>query len=380
VATALPAALGTGGGSTPVGPQSVILPTPSFGSTNLLAWFDVGKTYTDATGTPQPSIYYDSLGYDSVSAWEDISGNGYLLNQPDKTFQPTKGSLGGPLFDNATAYLDFLRKSLFNGLPAVSIFASVRPVLNGGAAKRTMIYASEGNTSAIALSMAIAAGGTGYAVGDKIVLTGGTFSTAVTIVVNTVSGGVITSASIVNPGAYTVVPSNPVAQGSTTLYGSSTAGAGSGATFNMTFSTIGSGSAAERLSLYMSQGSTGRKPYITICPLDGTSATTSTTVSQSVGPANGGALSDTTTRRRVGYVIDTSAGTYQQYYEGAADGAAQTIATGALGTADSVILRLGNNNSPNSPLYMEIVRLIVLSEVPNSTRLGLIDTYLTSAL
>jgi hypothetical protein len=74
------------------------------------------------------------------------------------------------------------------------------------------------------LSSAIANGGTGYTVGDVLTAVGGT-GTAMTIVVATVSAGVITGFTISNGGTYTVLPTNPI---------SVTGGTGSGATFNVT--------------------------------------------------------------------------------------------------------------------------------------------------
>lgn len=74
----------------------------------------------------------------------------------------------------------------------------------------------------------VAAGGTGYVVGDRITLTGGTYVTPVTLTVATLSGSAVATVSITTPGRYTAQPTNPVSQGSTT-------GSGSGATFTLTF-------------------------------------------------------------------------------------------------------------------------------------------------
>lgn len=75
---------------------------------------------------------------------------------------------------------------------------------------------------------AISAAGSGYAAGDTITLTGGTFSTATIVTVRTVSAGAITAYSISTPGAYTVKPANPISQGSTS-------GSGTGATFTINY-------------------------------------------------------------------------------------------------------------------------------------------------
>lgn len=78
----------------------------------------------------------------------------------------------------------------------------------------------------------VAAGGSGYAIGDIITLTGGTFSVAAQLEVLTLSGSAVATVRIYNAGIYTVAPSDPVAQGSTD-------GSGTGATFNLTLATNG---------------------------------------------------------------------------------------------------------------------------------------------
>lgn len=80
----------------------------------------------------------------------------------------------------------------------------------------------------------VSAGGVNYAVGDLITLTGGTFSQAVILRVETLAGSAVATVSIINHGAYSKAPANPVAQGSTT-------GVGTGATFTMTFVLTGGG-------------------------------------------------------------------------------------------------------------------------------------------
>lgn len=82
-------------------------------------------------------------------------------------------------------------------------------------------------------SVAIASGGSGYAVGDTIVTAlGGASGVAPTLTVNAVSGGVITGVDLTAPACITssAVPTNPVAQ-------ASTSGSGTGATFNLTYSS-----------------------------------------------------------------------------------------------------------------------------------------------
>jgi hypothetical protein len=69
-------------------------------------------------------------------------------------------------------------------------------------------------------------GGTGYTVGNTLTVVGGTSGGAATLIVSTVSSGVITGVTVATGGtSYTVLPTNPF---------SVTGGSGSGATFNAT--------------------------------------------------------------------------------------------------------------------------------------------------
>lgn len=77
------------------------------------------------------------------------------------------------------------------------------------------------------LSALVQAGGSGYAVGNTITLTGGT-GTAAVLTVTSVSSGAVTGVSVTTPGSYTVLPTMPTAQGSTS-------GSGTGATFILRF-------------------------------------------------------------------------------------------------------------------------------------------------
>lgn len=75
---------------------------------------------------------------------------------------------------------------------------------------------------------AVQAGGSNYAVGDVIALAGGTYISPAVVTVATLSGTAVATVTVSYPGNYSVTPSNPVAQGSTT-------GIGTGCTLNLTF-------------------------------------------------------------------------------------------------------------------------------------------------
>ena len=65
------------------------------------------------------------------------------------------------------------------------------------------------------------AGGSGYAVGDVLSVSGGTFTTAATLQVTAVSAGAVTAVAVKSPGAYSVIPTGTLA---------TTGGTGSGCT------------------------------------------------------------------------------------------------------------------------------------------------------
>lgn len=77
----------------------------------------------------------------------------------------------------------------------------------------------------VAESVAITAGGTGYAAGAILTGVGGTFGEAVQVTVLAVSSGAVTSVELLNAGTYSAVPTNPVA--------TTSSGAGTGCTLTL---------------------------------------------------------------------------------------------------------------------------------------------------
>lgn len=78
-----------------------------------------------------------------------------------------------------------------------------------------------------ATALTVTAGGSGYAAGNVLTVVGGEYSIPVEITVSTVNGsGVILTGAISNAGSYSLTPGSPA---------SVTGGAGSGATFTLTF-------------------------------------------------------------------------------------------------------------------------------------------------
>lgn len=163
-------------------------------------------------------------------------------------------------------------------------------------------------------SATVVAAGTGYAVGNTLTVTGGTFSTAAQITVDTVSTGAIATAHISRSGVYSVFPTNPV---------SVTGGAGSSATFNLTQGA----QAAPAQGSYTFTGGTNGNTDIDTEDLIGTDGTTRTGMYALRGTkANIVVLSD----------ADDPAYWTDQVAFGLSEGIAYTIGTVAAGYQDNI--------------------------------------------
>lgn len=120
-------------------------------------------------------------------------------------------------------YLASGQGQIFAANLAVTIIGSIAFSFFFGAASRMGLLQAFLNSY---IAVAVAGGGSGYAVGDTITLAGGTQTTRAVLTVMAVSGGAVTEVRVSNRGVYTALPSNPVSQ-------QSTSGGGSGATFTM---------------------------------------------------------------------------------------------------------------------------------------------------
>jgi len=143
----------------------------------------------------------------------------------------------------------------YTGIPSVAISA---PTTAGGVQATASVTMAVQNAN-----VTVNNGGTGYSVNDVLTVVGGT-GTAAQIIVNTVSGGVITSAFRSNSvfGIYTALPTNPV---------SVTGGTGSGATFNLlyevlppTITAAGSGYVEQPTVTFSGGGGSGAAAYATV--------------------------------------------------------------------------------------------------------------------
>jgi hypothetical protein len=143
--------------------------------------------------------------------------------------------------------------SAYTSNPTVAITA---PTTAGG------VQATATCTLGVA-SYVVAGGGTGYAVGNVLTMVGGTFTSAGTCTVSAVSSGVITAVTATTGGAYTVAPTNPV---------SVTGGAGTGATFTLSFgvnttftiTNAGSGYIEQPTITFSGGGGSGAAAYAVI--------------------------------------------------------------------------------------------------------------------
>lgn len=144
--------------------------------------------------------------------------------------------------------------------------------------------------------------------------------------------------------------------------------------------------AAGRIEYLLSSGSTGRKPYIGVSVNDQTLNVTSTSVNQSVGLANTGALSDTVTKVSVGWEMDLRASPAQCafYHNGTLD-TTQTWTPAeafpwSLNNNNSTAIFMGANSAsvPANFLYMEFVAGIMFKGIPTSAQRTAIQTYFAS--
>jgi hypothetical protein len=165
-----------------------------------------------------------------------------------------------------------------------------------------------------AVSATQVAGGSGYVANDTITLTGGSSSVATILTVTSVDGGgAVTGVSVSTPGNYTVLPTSPVAQGSTS-------GSGTGATFTVLWGLLA----------------------ITVTA-NGTGYTSASALVVSGGGGTGGATG-TITLSTTGIVIGINITN-----RGTAYASAPTVGfTGGSGTGATATVTIGANNTPQT--------------------------------
>jgi len=131
------------------------------------------------------------------------------------------------------------------------------PTTAGGVQAQVTAFLSVGGATTLS------SGGTGYTAGDVLTVSGGTFTSAATITVNTVSAGVIATFTVTTGGQYSVFPSSPA---------SVTGGTGSSATFTLngaisstfTITNAGSGYVEQPTVSFSGGGGSGAAAYVTV--------------------------------------------------------------------------------------------------------------------
>ncbi len=181
--------------------------TMSGGAINQLKGADIAAAATTDIGAATGNFVDITIATGAVSATVAAGGTGYTVND--------KITLSG---GTSTAPAIFNVDTVSAGVvTAVSVAASGaytvepgNPVSTTGGTGSGCTLTVTFSTAITAASATVAAGGTGYTVGDDITLSGGTFVTAAVFNVDTVSGGVVLTVSVVTAGNYTTKPSDPV--------------------------------------------------------------------------------------------------------------------------------------------------------------------------
>jgi hypothetical protein len=227
---------------------------------------------TNNTGTRAARFAYTASAVNYLQAQGSIAGNGLQFSAQgsdtniSQVFQSkgtgaidlAAGSSGVNISNGGTVTaITFTNAgtAAYSSIPSVAVSA---PTTAGGvqATATAQMRASQSSTT-------LASGGTGYTAGDVLTLSGGTFTTASQITVNTVSAGVIATFSVTGIGSgYSVLPTNPV---------SVTGGTGSGATFNLawgvngfTITNAGSGYVEQPTVSFSGGGGSGAAAYAVV--------------------------------------------------------------------------------------------------------------------
>jgi len=236
------------GGTTPAAGTFTTLTansTSQFGRSSANYWQATG-------GATTKGVQFQALGTDTnISQVFQSKGTGAI--------DLAAGSSGVNISNGGTvtAITRTATGSAYTSFPSVAITA---PTTAGG------VQATATVATMVHVSSTVQSGGTGYTVNDVLTVVGGTpTASAATMTVTAVSGGVITAATPLNFGQYTVLPTNPV---------SVTGGTGSGATFNLfwgigsnpsfTITNAGSGYVEQPTVSFSGGGGSGAAAYATV--------------------------------------------------------------------------------------------------------------------
>jgi hypothetical protein len=186
--------------------------TPAAGSFTTLIGGSGSANYEQITGgSAGNAVQFQTLGSDAnISVAVQPKGTGAV--------DLAAGSKGVNISNGGT--VTAITGTAGGSYTTVPTFTVSAPTTAGGTQ-------ATGTCAMAALTITLQTGGSNYAIGDTITLTGGTFSQAIVLTVVTLSGSAVATWSVTNSGTYTVLPTNPISQGSTS-------GSGTGATFNVT--------------------------------------------------------------------------------------------------------------------------------------------------
>jgi hypothetical protein len=202
-------------------------------ATAMAIAFGMGQTnntavrVTDGTDTAATAAVKDGsavTGATLTAFYTGVVGNTLTATMANGTKPSTyKCTLALPGY--LSEIFDNLAVGVMPGTTTAGTGYTLVPALSISAPQTTGGVQATGNATLVAISTTLGVGGTGYVVNDLITLSNG-----VIIKVLTVSSGAVATMSIQNAGSIGggAVPTNPVAQISTT-------GVGSGATFNLTW-------------------------------------------------------------------------------------------------------------------------------------------------
>jgi hypothetical protein len=186
--------------------------TPSTGTFTTLIGGGSSANYGQLTGgATTKAVEFQTLGSDSnIALVLDTKGTGAI--------DLAAGSSGVNISNGGTVTaITGTAGGSYTVVPTITISA---PTTAGGTQ-------ATGTVGMAGLTISLASGGSGYAIGDTITLTGGTFTQAIVLTVATLSGSAVATFTTSNFGTYSVLATNPISQGSSS-------GAGTGATFNVT--------------------------------------------------------------------------------------------------------------------------------------------------
>jgi hypothetical protein len=218
--------------------------------TTLIGGADVANYGQLTGGATTKAVEFKSLGTDTNVAYA-------IRSKGTGAIDLAAGSSGVNISNGGTVTALTVTNSgntFYSTQPTLVISA---PTTAGGvqAVATPNMYADQGTT--------VAAGGTGYTVGDTLTLVGGTpTGAAATFSVATVSAGVVLTVNAVNFSGYSVLPSSPV---------STTGGTGTGCTLTVrwklttpTITNAGSGYVEQPTVTFSGGGGSGAAAYATV--------------------------------------------------------------------------------------------------------------------